>query len=85
METVTTVWNGSSSSRVPDRSESGTTSGLARFDCSHDASGVCTEDGTKPSNRATATVAGPSVVAPVVPLVGVGDASAEEGDGVGLP
>ncbi len=54
-------------------------------DYGHDAGRVCTEDETKLSNRTTATVAGPSVVAPVVPLVGVGAAATEEGDGVGLP
>ncbi len=40
-------------------------------DCSHDVGGRCTEDGPKLSNRTTATVAGPLVVAPVVPLVGL--------------
>lgn len=56
----------------------------ATTDCSYDAGGVCTEDGTKLSNENSATVAGPTVVAPVVPAVSVGHASAEEGEALGF-
>ena len=70
----------------PDGDDAVTVTLPETSDCSHDAGGVCTEDGTKLSNRTTATIAGPTteVVAPVVPSIGVGDAAAEEGDGVGF-